>query len=231
MADSEMNSLKLMRLLQLASPALPVGAYHYSQALERAVAEAIVKDRESLGRWLIDQMSINLCRWELPLFARMHAAWMDCDSDAAIALNSEFVASRESAELRTETVQMGRSLVRLLSVWEGIDAQLIAALQTEPEPSMPYAFSCAGVMLAVACEDALTAYLWSWVENQAAAAQKSFAIGQSAAQSLLFELAPLAAEIISQALTLPDEALSNACPGLALLSARHETQYSRLFRS
>ena len=226
-----MNSLKLTRLLQLASPALPVGAYHYSQALEQAVAEGIVNDRASLGRWLADQMSINLSRWELPLFTRMYAAWTDGANDSAIALNNEFVASRESAELRTETVQMGRSLVRLISVWDGMDAQLIQTLQTEPEPSMPFAFSCAGTMLAVTCEDALTAYLWAWLENQAAAAQKSFAIGQSAAQSLLFELAPCASETVSQALTLPDDALSNACPGLALLSARHETQYSRLFRS
>lgn len=225
-----MDSLTLLRLLQLASPALPIGAYHYSQALEQAVAESIVVDRASLRAWLADQMTLNMGRWELPLLARMHVAWSEHDSQATMELNSEFVASRESAELRTETVQMGRSLVRLLGAWD-LDTGMREVLAREAEPSMPHAFSVAAVMLGIASEKALAAYLWSWLENQAAAAQKSFAIGQSAAQSLLFELAPLATTVVSRAITLPDDELNNACVGLALLSARHETQYSRLFRS
>lgn len=225
------DSLRLMRLLQLASPALPVGAYHYSQALEQAVAESVVNDRQSLGVWLGDQMTINLGRWELPLFARMHAAFASCSPRGAVALNNEFVASREGAELRTETVQMGRSLLRLIGVWKGTDSKIRELLQREREPSMPFAFSGAAVMLKITCEEALAAYLWSWLENQAAAAQKSFSIGQSATQSLLFELAPLAMEVSGRAMTLADDELSSACPGLAVLSARHETQYSRLFRS
>lgn len=225
------DSLRLTRLLQLASPALPIGAYHYSQALEQAVAESIVNDRESLRIWLSDQMTINLGRWELPLLVRLHAAFASGDIARATALNNEFVASRESAELRTEAVQMGRSLLRLIPAWPGLDRILLELLAQEPEPSMPFAFSGAAAMLAISREEALTAYLWAWLENQAAAAQKSFAIGQSAAQSLLYELAPHASEVVASAMTLPDEQLSSACPGLALLSARHETRYSRLFRS
>lgn len=226
-----LDSLQLARLLQLASPALPIGAYHYSQALEQAAAESIVSDRESLGVWLGDQMTINLGRWELPLLGRMHTALASSDIVQALALNNEFVASRESAELRTETIQMGRSLLRLIAAWQGSNSGLLEALRQAREPSMPFAFAGAAAMLRISREEALTAYLWSWLENQAAAAQKSFSIGQSAAQSLLFELAPLASDVIASATNLPDDQLSSACPGLALLSARHETQYSRLFRS
>ena len=220
------RDLALTRLLQLASPALPVGAYSYSQGLEAAVVAGIVRDADSAASWIGDVLEFSLARLDAPLLLRLHAAWRRGDERAAARWNELYLATRESAELRAETVQMGYSLARLLA-----DLGVGTAPRTWKEASFPSAFAYAAARWQVAAPDALVAYLWSWAENQVMAAVKAVPLGQSAGQRLLLALGGRIAAAAAGAADLDDEGLGNFAPGLAVLSARHETQYSRLFRS
>jgi len=224
-----MKLTPLSRLLQLASPALPVGAYTYSQGLEWAVESAVISDEASALRWIADLLEWNLGRFEAPLLARMLAAWRAGDDVAP--LNATFLASRETAELRAETVQMGYSMTRLLGELEDFPAAALAALQALEQPSFPAAWGCAAVAWEIDDESALTAYLWSWAENQVIAALKAGPLGQAAGQRVLRALGGRIAAVVERALALEAAEFSNFAPGFAIACSRHETQYSRLFRS
>lgn len=198
------------RLLQLASPALPVGAYSYSGGLEAAIEAGIVMDAVGARRWIGDVLVHSVLKMEAPLLLKMIEA-------PSADWNEMFLASRETAELRAETVQMGYSLNRLLP-----------ELGVEPcpyeEPSFPAAYAQAVRAWGIPARQALTAYLWAWLENQVMAAVKAVPLGQTDGQKMLLALGAKLQDV--------DEAEpGNFAPGLAVLSSLHETQYSRLFRS
>jgi urease accessory protein len=209
----------LARLLQLASPALPVGAYSYTGGLESAVEAGIVNDAASAERWIGDVLEHSIARMEAAVLWRMMR-----DPGALRDWNDFFLASRETAELRAETAQMGYSLARLLE-----DIQ-VGKVDID-EPSFPAAFAFAVAAWKIDPAAALQAYLWSWLENQAMAALKSVPLGQTEAQRMLLRLGDRLAGIARDVAALEDDELANFTPGLAILSSRHETQYSRLFRS
>jgi len=198
------------RLLQLASPTLPVGAYSYSGGLEAAAEAGIVKDAKSAERWIGDVLEFSVLRMEAPMLLRMI-------EEPSEEWNVQFLASRETAELRAETVQMGYSLNRLLP-----------ELGVEPcpyeDPSFPAAYAQAVRAWGIPARQALTAYLWAWLENQVMAAVKAVPLGQTDGQKMLLALGARLHEI-------SEEEPGNFAPGLAMLSSLHETQYSRLFRS
>lgn len=225
--------LPLVRLLQLSSPTLPVGAYTYSQGLEWAVDSGQLRSEADIARWIGDLLEHGIGRYEGPLLARAMAAWAVGDEAEAARLNADFLASRETAELRAETAQMGWSLVRLLSELPAFAAlpgwreRLLALV----EPSFPLAWSAAATAWQVAPRDALVAYLWAWLENQVMAAVKAVPLGQSAGQRLLADLGARIPAVADAAIALPEDDWSGLMPGLALASSRHELQYSRLFRS
>lgn len=218
----------LIRLLQLASPALPVGAYTYSQALEWAVETGVVNNEATALVWIGDCLEFGTASFEAAYLAHMLAAWASEDLMRLEELNAEFIASRESAELRAETLQMGHSMARLLQDIGGFSLQ---KLDLFPEPSFPLAWSCAAAGWAVLAEDALTAYLWSWLENQVMAAIKAVPLGQTAGQRLLLELGGRLSPFAKDALQRPLEFARNYLPGFSIASSCHETQYTRLFRS
>jgi urease accessory protein len=222
------DAIALVRLLQLASPALPVGAYSYSQGLESAVEAGIVGDAATAGRWIGDVLELSLGGMEMPVLWRMLGAWRARDLAAVARWNEEFLAGRETAELRAETVQMGYSLRRLLRELAVDDA---AALESFDEISFPAAFAFAAAAWSIDPRDALAAYAWAWVENQVLAAVKSVPLGQTDGQRLLLALGDRIEGIAAHATTAADGDLANFAPTLALLSARHETQYTRIFRS
>jgi urease accessory protein len=205
--------------MQLASPSLPVGAYSYSGGLEAAIEAGIVTDGESAERWIGEVLAHSIAQMEAPLLLRLACA----DADRA-HWNALFLASRESAELRAESVQMGYSLNRLLPAL-GIDP---VALE---EPAFPTVFARAASAWGIEPQQALVAYLWAWLENHVMAAVKAVPLGQTAGQRMLYRLGTRLEGIAREAAALEDDALCNFAPGLAILSARHETQYSRLFRS
>jgi urease accessory protein len=225
-----MNSrLALIRLLQLASPALPVGAYTYSQGLELAVAEGIVHDESSARLWIGGILRGPMESYEAPVVAALHTAWQHHDVDRITALNDEFLASRETSEFRAETVQMGYSMKRLAA---GLpDTDLPAILQDMDETAFPTVWSVLAAAWAIPRTDAVTAYLWSWCENQTLAAVKTVPLGQTAGQRILVGLGTAITESASRAVDLPESDWSGFSPGLAIAGCRHETLYSRLFRS
>lgn len=225
----------LPRLLQLASPALPVGAFSYSQGLEWAVEAGTVKDEATTLRWIGDQLEWNLGRYEAPLLARMMEACAVGAHDTASALDATYLASRETAELRAETLQMGHSLRRLIA---DLGQDIVLPMTTSaPAGAVPRAPTFAGAWGAVAAAwriepaDALTAWLWGWAENQVMAALKTVPLGQAAGQRILLELGRRIPPVVARAFELGDDDVSNFAPGFAIACARHEAQYSRLFRS
>jgi urease accessory protein len=209
--------MNLARLLQLASPALPVGAYSYSGGLEAAVEAGAVDDAASAERWIGDVLEFSIARMEGPALLRMMQGPLG-------EWNEIFLASRETAELRAETVQMGYSLNRLFK-------DLGLGEVPVEEPSFPAAFAYAAAQWQIEPECALQAYLWAWLENQVMAAVKALPLGQTDGQRILLSLGSLLPALAKKAMQLQDRDLENFAPGLALLSSRHETQYSRLFRS
>ena len=218
------TELRLTRLLQLASPALPVGAFSYSQGLESAIEAGIVHDAASAAAWIGDMLEHTLGAFEAPALLRLHEAWAAGDAPGVERCNALFLASRETAELRAETVQMGYSLARLL-------ADLGVTIRALDEVAFPTAFARAAAHWGIPPQSALLAYLWSWLENQVMAAVKAVPLGQTDGQRILLALGERLPPIAQRALALEEDACSNFAPGLALLSSRHETQYSRIFRS
>jgi urease accessory protein len=227
---ANIEALQLTRLLQLASPLLPVGAYSYSQGLEWAIDCGDVHDAATAGAWIGDCLEFSLARFELPVVARLRAAWDAGDNAAAMHWNAVFCSGRDCAEARAETLQMGYSLVRLLEALD-LDAAAIAILKGIAPVTFPLAYACAASIWRIPLADSLLAYGWSWAENQVSAALKTVPLGQVAGQRLLLELGEKIPDAVMAATLRDDSQLSNFTPGLAIAGARHETQYSRLFRS
>ena len=226
MLDAQIN---LLRLLQLSSPTLPVGAYSYSQAMEHAVESGAVRDEASASQWIEDVYRFSFEPLESAALVHMLAAARTGDTTALIAANEHFLACRETAELRAETIQMGRSLARLLETLP-LASSTSGWLREVAEPTYPCVWACAAIAFGLADEACRTAYTWAWLENQVLAAIKLVPLGQSAGQRMLLHLAAIAARN-ENCTALPPARWSNFAPGLALASALHETQYSRLFRS
>lgn len=223
--------LALARLLRLASPLLPVGAFSYSQGLEAAAERGWVRDEASAQQWLHTVLTCSVASFEAPLWCRLLRAWKSGDLAAVERWNAFFLAARESAELRAETVQMGYSLRVLLMGSGEFDADRVRALESIVEPAFPTGFSFACAAWDIPVRQALLGYLWAWLENQVSAAMKIVPLGQTSGQRLFAALGPTLADCVESALGLDDESLSNCAPGLAIASAAHEIQYSRLFRS
>ena len=223
--------IRLVRLLQLASPALPVGAFSYSQGLETAVDRNIVRDAPTAAQWIGDVMEYSVGRMEAPTLIRLIAAWRRRDFAAIEYWNGLFLASREAAELRAETVQMGYSLRKLLLELEETREAAQAHLARLEEIAFPTAFAFAAVRWQISTQAALLAYLRSWLENQVMASLKVVPLGQTEGQRLLLTLGNRLCAMAQRAALLEDEEIGSFAHGFALLSSHHETQYSRLFRS
>jgi urease accessory protein len=226
-----MNAASLLHLLQFASPALPIGGYSYSQGLEAALESGLVRDPDSARGWMLHYLHEVMAQWDGPLFWRLLKAFAARDAEAVALWSDCFLASRDSAELRAETVQMGYSLTRLIAELGLADAH--PALHPAPgdDVPLPAAFACAVDALDIPHEEALLALLFSWLENQVLVCVKSVPLGQVAGQRLLLSLRPELERAALTARTLPDDALSNWSPGLSMLSMRHEVQHGRLYRS
>jgi urease accessory protein len=226
MHDPKLNSL--LSALHLASPALPVGGFAYSQGLEQAIEDRWVTDKEQAYAWIRDGLLLNLARQELPWWLHCYEAASQQQWDVLIDGNQQLSAMRETAELRLESVQMGYSMARLFAQWPL--AQVLVDLKGVTW-SYPAAYASLAACTGVEKETALTAYLWSWVENQVLAAMKIVPLGQVEGQELLHRLKEdiPAACLVAQSILITEA--GSAAFGLALTSTRHETQYSRLFRS
>ena len=221
-----------LQLMWLASPALPVGGFSYSEGLEAAVEAGLVATEDQAGDWLLAQLQLSLARSELPALAQACAAWAAHDSARLQQINHWLQQTREPAEQRAQAEQMGRSLVDWLrNSTHGGDARIQTLAALQPVPMWPSAFALATTLADADAQDALLCFAWSWAENMAQAAMKAVPLGQAAAQRLLARLADEIPAAVSSALALRDDERQAFAPMLAILSAQHETQYSRLFRS
>lgn len=218
----------LIRLLHLVSPTLPVGAYTYSQGLEWVVESRANQSEASVLNWISDCLQFGLARFEAVYLAHMLAAWEHSDMKQLAELNTEFIASRESAELRAETLQMGYSLARLLADLGNFTSPIQAGFS---QPSFPLAWSCAAAAWSIPGHDAIGGYLWAWAENQVMAAVKAVPLGQTAGQRMLLALGERIPQFAAVAACSPLDATANFLPAFAIACSRHETQYTRLFRS
>ena len=227
-----MDAPTLLRLMWLASPALPVGGFSYSEGLEAAVEAGHVHDEASAGDWLLQQLQLTLARADGPAVAQAARAWRAGDLARVAALNTWVQTSRETAEMRLQAEQMGRSLGEWLKNGEQAGDPRIAQLAAlAPAPTWPVAFALATVLAGADEESALVAHAFGWAENMVQAAMKAVPLGQSAAQRMLARLAAAVPGAVQQAAACADGAQQAFAPMLAVLSAQHETQYSRLFRS
>jgi urease accessory protein len=218
-------------LLRLASPQLPIGGYSYSQGLEMAVEQSIVTDPASAGRWIGDQLLLNLARFEAPLLLAHCTAAAEDDWGQLLQLSEEHRASRETRELQLESRQMGYSLKQLLMGLPETDQPARHFLEQLEEPHLALCWALAARAWGISPQDALAAWLWSWLENQLAVLMKTLPLGQQAAQRLTSQLLPLLQRAQQQATEQNPEHIGSAPFGLALASMAHERQYSRLFRS
>jgi urease accessory protein len=269
----------LLHLMWLASPALPVGGFSYSEGLEAAVDSGRVSTEAQASLWLQDQLQLSLARCELAVVAQAFAAWRDGDMERVHSLNHWVLATRESSEFRQQTQQMGRSLVEWLknqallllrpdevsipvraelveaqvpratlrqaqgerfkhhragSVADhggGLDPRVQQLAELQPSPTWPVAFALAAQQTGAPAREALTAMAFGWAENMVQAALKAVPLGQSAGQRVLAALCAQIPAAVEQALNLHDDDRQAHSPMLAIFSAQHETQYSRLFRS
>ena len=226
------NPLALARLLQLSSVSLPVGGYAFSQGMEYAIECAWVKKYDDVEQWIKLQLKENLARVDLPILRGAMESSKSEDWSRFNYLNDLAIASRETKELRLTDTAMGEALYRLLKSleftfpFEG-DGKGVA----KEELSFVSLFAYAAQCWEITYEEAATGFTWSWLENQVAAATKLVPLGQTQAQQLLTLFQPVIAQTLEQAEATLEENIGAGLPALAMASALHETQYSRLFRS
>ena len=222
------DSLAVLRLCQLVSPALPIGAYNFSQALEYAVERAWVHDEGSAHAWISGLASHAIGTLDVPLLFRLHEAWQGGDVASARQLSRQVIAARETAELRAEERHMGRSLAKVL-----VELNISAAAEWVRSDDASYAalFALAACEGGIAARDMAQGYLWAWCENQVLAAVKLLPLGQSAGPRVLDQLLRAIPPIVEQAWLMRPQDVGVATPLHAMCSAWHETQYTRLFRS
>lgn len=226
--DPPGQGLAQLRLMQLVSPALPIGGFTYSQGLEYAVEAGWVHDQGSLEDWVLGLLHDNISYLEVPILSRLYHACVARDLEAMKAWGRYCLAARETSELRTEEQQRARALTRLLT-----DLQVQNAEHYQPAllycQAAPYAL--AAVSWGIRLPEAALGYTWSWLENLVAAAIKLVPLGQTDGQRVQLALAEAVPEVVHKGLSLGDHEMGASAPALAIASSLHETQYTRLFRS
>ena len=225
-----LSAASLIQLIWLASPALPVGGFSYSEGLEAAVERAGLATESIAADWLDDQLHLALARSDLAVIAQAIAAWRQDQPARIRQLNDWVLQTRETSELRAQTEQMGRSLLAWLGNHDGANARHIQACAELP-PTYPVVFALAASQTGADVRDCLLAYAFGWAENMVQAALKSVPLGQSSGQRILARLSQRIPAAVELAASLADGERQAFSPMLAILSSQHETQYSRLFRS
>ena len=222
------TDLALLRLLQLASPGLPVGGFTYSQGLEWAVEAGWVRDAAGFSAWQHEQLHDTLACLDWPVLARLYHACQADDAEAFGLWSRFLLANRETAELRLEEQQRGAAFARLLDGWQLAQAP---AWRASLALSQLGGMAWLAVHWSIPLRQLALGHAFAWLEGAVMAGVKLVPFGQQAAQTLLRDLAAALPALLDQSLALEDDQLGGGLPLLAIASSRHETQYTRLFRS
>ncbi|MDX1796951.1 MAG: urease accessory protein UreF [Hydrogenovibrio sp.] len=216
----------LLRILQLSSPTLPIGAYAYSQGVESAVHRGHVVDEPTAYEWLKDVLMHGLLYNDMALVAHFYRAWEAADAERLARLAQLSTALRETHELKQEDLHVAKALMRLADPL-GVDLSLYSGRAL----TYPLVFAGFAQQWHSGLKDSLTAFTWSWVENQVAAMIKLVPLGQTQGQILIMKMDAEIEKAIEAVMVLAEEEIGSGLPGFAILSCQHETQYTRLFRS
>ncbi len=216
-----------LRLMWLASPALPIGAFSYSEGLEAAVEQGLVHDADSAAGWLSQQLNV-LARGDMAAMAAAIEAWRTDDDVALTDVATWVRCTRDGAEARLQSEQMGQSLLVWLRNLGPLNEARIASVGV-PHYVIVMALALSSIDLPV--DQLLQAQAFGWSENQVQAALKAVPLGQTAAQRVLARLAEEIPAAVGRALETKPHERQVFAPMLSILASRHETQYSRLFRS
>lgn len=225
------DPLKLNRLLQLCSANLPVGGFSFSQGLEYAVENGWIDSAPATYSWIELNLSQSIARTDLALLNRLYQALAQNDLNALARWNQQLVACRESSEFLLADVAMGKALVRLLTQLNAIDSTRYQPFFAIKQISFVSAFAITAYLCQLDLLSAQSGFCWAYIDNQVAAATKLVPLGQTQAQNLLFDLTAQVEPAIDIANSLSDDEIGASLPRLAMASAWHETQYTRLFRS
>lgn len=225
---SFVDNTQLIRLMQLSSSALPVGGFTYSQGLEWAVECQWVTTEGDLHAWLLDLINTNLQYLEIPLLVRMIKACQDKDELALTRWVDILLAHRETSEQRLEEMNRGRAMARLL---EDLEMELASDWKIVLSKSQTAAFSLALFQWQIPISMGTQGFAWSWLENLLVSGVKLIPLGQVAGQRILKDLSKPLAAAVDEGMNITDEEIGSSAPSLAYASAKHETQYTRLFRS
>lgn len=248
--DTTITDTALLQLIWLASPALPVGGFSYSEGLEAAVEAGLVRDEATAAEWIAQQLHASLARSDLAVVASAVDAARSGDAARLARLDAWVRQTRESSELRQQVEQMGRSLAEWThsvgrgdarNADDGMDAGAVTDVEVRlrahrrptgnADPTYPVAFALAASDSGASARAIALAYAFAWAENMMQSAIKAVPLGQSSGQRILARLAREIPQAVDHALALDDAHRQSFTPMLAILSAQHETQYSRLFRS
>ena len=224
-SSNNLGNTRLLNLMRLSSPALPVGAYAYSQGLESAINEGIVVDADSAGDWLRGVFEYGFASLDLPVLKRLYQSWIDEDYESILHWNRFLLANRETQELAAEELQIGAAMRRLLN---SLDVEQ-PGIWDEEKPGFCCQFAFAGCTWGIEIDELASAYAFAWLENQVGIATKLVPLGQSAAQKMLSELLPNIVDAIE--FEFEDHEIGQSLMGLAILSSWHKAQPARLFRS
>lgn len=222
------SNTAILNLMRLTSPSLPIGAFAYSQGLEFACDQEWINDEKTAHEWIAGLMRNSQTHLDLPILVRVYNAWKDSSHHEVKYWSQYLLASRESQELRDEDHNIGVALSKLL-----IDLGIQQAKETVDMSYVTYvtAFTLAAYEWKVSIEDCCMGYLWAWCENQVNAAIKLIPLGQTAGQRVISALIQEIPDLANKALNLDDDEIGSTAIGLGIASAKHEIQYSRLFRS
>jgi len=230
-STTSQSPLRLNRLLQLCSANLPVGGFSFSQGLEYAVEMGWIHDPASTKDWISFNLAQSIACTDLALLRRLQKSLVDDDFASFHRWNQHALACRESNELYLADVAMGKALMRLLKDIKGIDNQHYTDLIKQKEISFVSAFALSAYLFGLELTAIQSGFCWAYIDNQVAAATKLVPLGQTQGQNLLFELTEQVEQVIQQANQIEDDNIGASLPRLAMASAWHETQYTRLFRS
>ena len=226
--NTKMQTSSLLNLLHISSPALPIGAFAYSQGLEYTLEAGWCKSADDVEQWIKSVMTQGLGGVDLPILKRLHQAWAKNDEQALQYWNAMLLAFRETKELYLEDIQVGDAFKQ----WHKTQSTgHLEKLEFIDKPTVASMYALNGVIKGLTIEECLIGFVWAWLENQITAASKAMPMGQTDGQNIIRHLIPEIEAVIESAMTVADDDIGSGLVGLSMSSALHEHQYSRLFRS